>query len=124
MAWDGLRFFKAKDVLARLRSVLRINQQLVEPLGFAMGDAHAHKAPLVDGLAVAEVAESTLGTPHHELVNVASLLEYAGKRLQFITYDGAYYQGVLHRVGEWQGVSQCPIWHWGGGEVSSSGKDR
>lgn len=119
----GLRFFEAKDVLARLHSVWRINQQLVEPLGFAWRDPHAHKAPLADGLVV-EVAESTLGTPHHELANLAGLLEYAGKRLQFITYDGAYYQGVLHKVGKWQSVSPCPIWHGSGGEVSSLGKDR
>ena len=34
----------------------------------------------------------------YEFVNVASLSEHAGKRLQFITYDGTYYQGVLHKV--------------------------
>jgi hypothetical protein len=31
-------------------------------------------------------------------VSVASLPEYAGKRLQFITHDGTYYQGVLRKV--------------------------
>lgn len=92
LVWGGLRFFEAKDVLARLHSVWRINQQLVEPLGLAWRDPPAHKTPLADELVV-EVAEPTLGMPHHELVNLAGLLEYAGKRLQFITYDGAYYSG-------------------------------
>ncbi|MGH8353747.1 MAG: hypothetical protein ACRERY_09480 [Pseudomonas sp.] len=98
MIWDGLQFFEAKDVLAMLRPVLLINQQLVEPLGFAWVDPNARKEPLADERVVAEVVESAQGTPQYEFVDVASLSGYAGKRLQFITYDGAYYQGVLHKV--------------------------
>ena len=33
-----------------------------------------------------------------QFVAVEQLPSYAGKRLQFITFEGAYYQGVLHKV--------------------------
>ncbi|MGH8436357.1 MAG: hypothetical protein ACRERX_18180 [Pseudomonas sp.] len=98
MTWDGLQFFEAKDVLAMLRPSLLINQQLVTPLGFAWGDPTAHKEPLADEVVVAEKVESEGATPQYEFVNVASLRDYSGKRLQFITHDGAYYQGVLRKV--------------------------
>ncbi|WP_137885551.1 hypothetical protein [Pseudomonas sp. 2FE] len=98
MTWDGLQFFEAKDVLAMLRPTLLINRQLVTPLGFAWVDPTAHKEPLVAEVVVAEKVESSGATPQYEFVNVASLADYSGKRLQFITHDGAYYQGVLHKV--------------------------
>lgn len=98
MTWDGLQFFEAKDVLAMLRPTLLINQQLVTPLGFAWVDPTAHKEPLADEVVAAEKVESTGATPQYEFVNVASLQGYSGKRLQFITHDGAYYQGVLRKV--------------------------
>ncbi|WP_305956007.1 hypothetical protein [Pseudomonas sp. 2FG] len=98
MTWDGLQFFEAKDVLAMLRPTLLINQQLVTPLGFAWVDPTTHKEPLADEVVVAEKVESTGATPQYEFVNVASLPDYSGKRLQFITHDGAYYQGVLRKV--------------------------
>lgn len=98
MTWDGLQFFEAKDVLAMLRPSLLINQQLVTPLGFAWVDPTAHKEPLADEVVVAEKVESAGATPQYEFVNVASLRDYSGKRLQFITHDGAYYQGVLRKV--------------------------
>ncbi len=98
MTWDGLQFFEAKDVLTMLRPSLLINQQLVTPLGFAWVDPTAHKEPLADEVVVAEKVESAGATPQYEFVNVASLRDYSGKRLQFITHDGAYYQGVLRKV--------------------------
>lgn len=101
VSWGGLQFFEHKDVLAMLRPVLLINQQLHESLGFARIDPNVRRAPLPDEL-VAEVVEPARSAPHHEFVAVASLSEYAGKRLQFITYDGVCYQGVLHKMGNGQ----------------------
>ncbi|MBU3054961.1 hypothetical protein [Pseudomonas indica] len=100
MTWDGLQFFEAKDVLSMLRPTLLVNQQVVEPIGFAWVDPHARKPQRADELVVADrpADASRPSTPQYEFVSVASLPEYAGKRLQFITYDGAYYQGVLHKV--------------------------
>lgn len=100
MTWDGLQFFEAKDVVAMLRPVLLINQQSVEPLAFSWVDPTAAREPEAGELVRAEVSEerAAQATPQYEFVSVASLPEYAGKRLQFITYDGAYYQGVLHKV--------------------------
>ena len=45
-----------------------------------------------------ENREDGRAVQQYEFVNVADLPGYAGKRLQFITFDGAYYQGVLHKV--------------------------
>ncbi|MBC9250611.1 hypothetical protein A9179_10025 [Pseudomonas alcaligenes] len=98
MTWDGLQFFEAKDVVAMLRPVLLINQQSVEPLAFSWVDPRAAREPEPNELVRAEVVEQTQASPQYEFVSVASLPDYAGKRLQFITYDGAYYQGVLHKV--------------------------
>ncbi|MEK1906687.1 MAG: hypothetical protein AAAB13_12955 [Pseudomonas sp.] len=98
MTWDGLEFFEPKDVIAMLRPVLLINQESVEPLAFSWVDPRAARNPEPDELVRAEVVEQVQATPQYEFVSVASLPDYAGKRLQFITYDGAYYQGVLHKV--------------------------
>ncbi|AYC32678.1 hypothetical protein D3880_09890 [Pseudomonas cavernae] len=98
MSWDGLQFFAAKDVLAMMRPVLLVNQQLVSPLGFAWAEPTAGKQSGAHEVVVAEKVEATRAAPQYEFVNVSSLSEYAGKRLQFITHDGAYYQGVLHKV--------------------------
>ncbi|HSC84107.1 MAG TPA: hypothetical protein VLC30_10870 [Pseudomonas sp.] len=100
MAWDGLQFFDAKDVIAMLRPVLLINQQAVEPLAFSWVDPRAVQEPEAGELVRAVVSEENVAqaAPQYEFVSVGSLPEYAGKRLQFITYDGTYYQGVLHKV--------------------------
>ncbi|MCY1272516.1 hypothetical protein D9M68_206280 [compost metagenome] len=99
MSWDGLQFFDAKDVVTMLQPTLLINQQVVEPLGFAWVDpATRKKAASPVEVVVAEKSETARATPQYEFVDVASLPEHAGKRLQFITYDGAYYQGILRKV--------------------------
>lgn len=95
---DGLQFFEAKDVVAMLRPVVLINQQSVEPLAFSWVDPKAVPSPQVDELVRAEGEDAIAKDPRYDFVDVRSLPEHAGKRLQFITYDGAYYQGVLHKV--------------------------
>lgn len=97
MTWDGLQFFEAKDVVAMLRPALLINQQAVEPLAFSWVDPQAAPIPVANELVRAEEGEH-VQTPQYEFVGVESLPGHAGKRLQFITYDGTYYQGVLHKV--------------------------
>ena len=100
MVWDGLQFFDAKDVLAMLRPVVLINQQVVEPLGFAWVDPNLSLAvkktqePAVED----KPAAGTQEEQRPQFVAVEQLPSYAGKRLQFITFEGAYYQGVLHKV--------------------------
>ena len=100
MVWDGLQFFDAKDVLAMLRPVVLINQQVVEPLGFSWVDPNLSLAvkktsePAVED----KPAAGTQEEQRPQFVAVEQLPSYAGKRLQFITFEGAYYQGVLHKV--------------------------
>lgn len=100
MVWDGLQFFAANDVLGMLKPVVLVNQQVVEPLGFAWVDPNLALA--ANKAAEPVAAEAPLASAAAELrpqfVAVEQLPNYAGKRLQFITFDGAYYQGVLHRV--------------------------
>ena len=98
VAWNGLQFFEPKDVIAMLRPVLLINQQAVEPLAFSWVDPQAVAAPEPDELVRAQEQEQEDVGPRYEFVSVASLPSHAGKRLQFITHDGTYYQGVLHKV--------------------------
>ncbi|WP_373388309.1 hypothetical protein [Pseudomonas alcaligenes] len=98
VAWNGLQFFEPKDVIAMLRPVLLINQQAVEPLAFSWVDPQAVAAPEPDELVRAQEQEQEDVGPRYEFVSVASLPGHAGKRLQFITHDGTYYQGVLHKV--------------------------
>ncbi|WP_137973028.1 hypothetical protein [Pseudomonas sp. F(2018)] len=97
MTWDGLQFFEAKDVLAMLRPAVLINQQAVEPLAFSWVDPQAAPIPAANELVRAEESEQ-VQVSQYEFVNVESLPSHAGKRLQFITYDGTYYQGVLHKI--------------------------
>ena len=97
MAWDGLEFFAAADVISMLRPVLLINQQSVTPLAFSWVDPTAAAQPTANELLRAQV-EPEQKPIQYEFVSVASLPDHAGKRLQFITYDGTYYQGVLHKV--------------------------
>lgn len=97
MAWDGLQFFDAQDVLAMLRPTVLVNRQAVQPLGFAWVDPNRRPA--------AAAAEGTRQTPAAEaesvqtgFVSVARLTDHVGKRLRFVTYDGMYYQGILTRI--------------------------
>lgn len=98
ISWDGLQFYEPKDVLGMLHPALLVNGTLVTPLGFAWFDPAAGKEVLPNDLVVAEKVESKAPTQQYEFVSVASLPDYAGKRLQFITHDSAYYQGVLRKV--------------------------
>ena len=98
ISWDGLQFYEPKDVLGMLHPALLINGTLVTPLGFAWFDPAAGKEVMPNDLVVAEKVESKASTQQYEFVSVASLPDYAGKRLQFITHDSAYYQGVLRKV--------------------------
>ncbi|WP_044874288.1 hypothetical protein [Pseudomonas sp. LFM046] len=100
MAWDGLQFFEAKDVVSMLRPAVLVNQELVQPVEFAWVDPAVHNKPAaMEKITAAKENEGTeRAVQQYEFVNVADLPAYAGKRLQFITFDGAYYQGVLHKV--------------------------
>jgi len=95
---DGLQFFEAKDVVAMLRPVVLINQQVVEPLAFSWVDPKAAPVSHSDELVRAEGEDAVAKDPRYDFVDVRSLPDHAGKRLQFITYEGTYYQGVLHKV--------------------------
>ena len=95
---DGLQFFEAKDVVAMLRPVVLINQQVVEPLAFSWVDPKAVPVSHAEELVRAEGEDAVAKDPRYDFVDVRSLPDHAGKRLQFITYEGTYYQGVLHKV--------------------------
>lgn len=98
MAWDGLQFFDAKDVLAMMRPTVLVNRENVQPIGFAWVDPSARPAPAQGELmpAVEQVPVTSGATDG--FVSVASLADHVGKRLRFVTYDGTYYQGILTRV--------------------------
>lgn len=101
MAWDGLQFFEPKDVIGMLRPSILVNQEPVSQLGFTWVDPLKRKITPESDLqvvSVEETVESKPRTQQYEFVSVESLAQYTGKRLQFITFDGAYYQGVLHKV--------------------------
>jgi hypothetical protein len=98
MEWEGLEFYAANDVLAMLRPVLSINHQQVEPLSFTWLNSKGEEA-------VADVASAKIAAPqslaadaHIEYVAVSELANYAGKRVQLITFDGQGYSGVLRKV--------------------------
>ncbi|MEL7936059.1 hypothetical protein [Pseudomonas delhiensis] len=101
MTWGGLQFFEAKDVVGMLRPVLLVNQQAVSPVGFAWVDPLKQKITVDSAahkISAEETVESEKRTQQYGFVSIDSLAQYTGKRLQFITFDGAYYQGVLHKV--------------------------
>ncbi|GBL56434.1 hypothetical protein SAMN05216577_113126 [Pseudomonas citronellolis] len=101
MTWSGLQFFEAKDVVGMLRPVVLVNQQAVNPIGFAWVDPLKHKVTAdsaTQKISAEETVESEKRTQQYGFVSIDSLAQYTGKRLQFITFDGAYYQGVLHKV--------------------------
>lgn len=101
LVWDGLQFYEADGVLALLRPVVLVNQQVVEPLGFTWVDPNKHSAADIAEVAN-ELTSDTLAVAtsrgQEEFVSVASLADHVGKRLRFITHDGMYYQGMLTRV--------------------------
>lgn len=100
MTWDGLEFFAAKDVVAMLRPALSINQKQIEPLGFTWLDTRGQ--PQEDTAVVVEphvaVAQASVQDPHIQYVAVNELANYAGKRVQLITFDGQGYSGLLRKV--------------------------
>lgn len=97
MAWDGLQFFDAEDVLAMLRPTVLVNRQAVQPLGFAWVDPNRRSAvTAAEGTRQAPAAEAE--SVQTGFVSVASLTDHVGKRLRFVTYDGMYYQGILTRI--------------------------
>lgn len=101
MAWDSLQFFDAKDVVSMLRPAVLVNRELVQPVEFTWVDPAAVRnepAALEKITAARDSGGGERAVQQYEFVNVADLPDYAGKRLQFITFDGAYYQGVLHKV--------------------------
>jgi hypothetical protein len=95
----GLEFFAAKDVVAMLRPALLINQNQVEPLGFTWLDMRVQ--PQEDTSAVVEphvaVAQASVQDPDIEYVAVNELANYAGRRVQLITFDGQGYSGLLRK---------------------------
>lgn len=101
LVWDGLQFYEADGVLALLRPVVLVNQQVVEPLGFTWVDPNKHSAADIAEVAN-ELTSDTLAVAtsrgQEEFVSVASLADHVGKRLRFITHDGMYYQGMLTQV--------------------------
>lgn len=98
---DGLQFFDAKDVVGMLKPVVLVNQQAVSPIGFAWVDPQKRKAGEDSAqqlISAQETVESEKRTQQYGFVDVNSLAQYTGKRLRISTYDGANYQGVLHKV--------------------------
>jgi hypothetical protein len=97
MEWDGLQFYAANDVLAMLRPVLSINHQRIEPLSFTWLNSKAEEHA-TEAAATLETPQAAVQDPHIEYVAVSELANYAGKRVQLITFDGQGYSGVLRKV--------------------------
>ncbi|KAF1069272.1 MAG: hypothetical protein GAK45_01139 [Pseudomonas citronellolis] len=101
MVWGALQFFEARDVVNMLRPVVLVNQEAVQPLGFAwLNTTHPAAETVAETPKVTpkESVESNNRTQQYEFVSVEDLSRNTGRRLQFITFDGAFYQGVLHKV--------------------------
>ena len=99
MAWDGLQFFEAKDVLQMVNPVLLINQESVQPLGFSWVESgQVREMGALEKIVAEESQSSRENSTQYDFVPVEQLAQYTGKRLQFLTYDGTYYQGILHKV--------------------------
>ncbi len=96
--WNGLEFFDAADVIDMLRPVLLINQQAVDVSFAWFNPSTGNPVEEENALVPAAIVEQNARGPQYDFVPVSSLSSHAGKRLQFITYDGAYYQGILHKV--------------------------
>lgn len=71
---------------------------VVEPLAFSWVDPKAVTVSHAEELVRAEGEDAVAKDPRYDFMDVRSLPDHAGKRLQFITYEGTYYQGVLHKV--------------------------
>lgn len=99
MAWDGLQFFDAKDVLAMMRPTVLVNREVIQPLGFAWVDPSRRPEIAEQGELMPAVEQLPVTSGAADgFVSVASLADHVGKRLRFVTYDGTYYQGILTRV--------------------------
>lgn len=99
MAWQGLEFFDPNDVLAMLRPVLMVNQQVVEPLAFVWVDPNVLRSvPSTQKQPGTEKVELSTRPFQDGFVTVASLPEHVGKRLSFSTFDGMQYRGRLNKV--------------------------
>lgn len=98
MEWDSLQFYAAKDVMAMLRPALLINHKSVEPLGFDWLNNKAREQATEAATTKVEAPAATVQDPHIEYVAVKELVNYAGKRVQIITFDGQGYSGVLRKV--------------------------
>lgn len=98
MQWDALQFYAAKDVLAMLRPVLLINHKQVTPLGFAWLNSQTPKQAAEATTVTTETPAAAVQDAHIEYVAVRELGNYAGKRVQLITFDGQGYSGVLRKV--------------------------
>lgn len=94
VVWGALALFKAQDVLAMLKPRVTVNRQPVQPIGFEWlrDPPAAPNRPQPEGLAGVPRA------PGYQYVSVDSLPGHAGRRLQLVTVDGTYYQGVLRKV--------------------------
>lgn len=99
MAWSGLEFFEAKDVLGMVNPVLLTNGEAVQPIEFAWSEVKlGRELGALERIEAPESRAAREEVNQFDFVRVEQLPEYAGKRLQFLTYDGTYYQGILHKV--------------------------
>ncbi|WP_263142819.1 hypothetical protein [Pseudomonas sp. RIT-PI-AD] len=100
MSWQGLEFYQAKDVVAMLHPQVMVNREVVQSVGFEWFDPNQAKTYGATEMITSEQQpkEAPRASAQYEFVKVTDLPQYAGKRLQFITYDGAYYQGILRKV--------------------------
>lgn len=100
VAWDGLVFYEPKDVLSMLGPTLVVNGKTIEPLRFAWVDTTPGKVYGATEMVAAEPPQedTTRASSRYEFVQANNLAQYVGKRLQFMTYDGTYYQGILRKI--------------------------
>ena len=98
VAWDGLQFFDAKDVLTMLRPVVLVNQQALDVDFDWVKVKRGTEQTAMERISAETPEELAKKQTRDQFVSVATLPEHAGKRLRFITYEGTYYQGILHKV--------------------------
>ena len=71
----------------------------MQPLGFAWVDpGQIREMGALEKVVAEESQSSRENSSQYDFVPVEHLAQYTGKRLQFLTYDGTYYQGILHKV--------------------------
>ncbi|TRX74942.1 hypothetical protein [Pseudomonas mangiferae] len=99
MPWGGLNFYDPQDVVRMLNPSVAVNGKAVEPIAFAWAGAPAGKQyGATERITAGPQAEEVRVSPRYEFVKADDLPQYAGKRLQFLTYDGVYYQGILRKI--------------------------